>query len=236
MSTIGLVLKKTKRSAYSPFFRAAVSMVASIFCGALLSGILQSKGRDGVQPPEETVVLTGDPQPSAQDLATFFSSTKVAFLGIAESVVPVVLMNPRGNETVFSRLNFRPTEFIKGSAGENSGAGTFDVLRWGGSYVRTAAGVEPVRVAVIAQRIQIGDVYFVAAASVDGYPSLDGRYVLNGDDTLIRLAGGQAQAIVSQSEWVTSVIAKGRAAMTTPGVIPDDATAFLTAVRAAATP
>src|SRR5436190_4002926 len=131
--------------------------------------------------PGEVFQFGGEPQPSERNLAAYFARSPVAFLGTVDSVSAQLLAAPDGTPTVFTRITFRPVEFIKGSA--PTGSGTFDVWRWGGSYRETPNGREPVRPVAVAQRLQPDTRYFVAVTTIPGYPSLDGRFVLNGDDT-----------------------------------------------------
>ena len=203
-----------------------------IACGTLMStaGFV---GQTHEREPGEIVQNVGDPQGSIQNLAVFFAHTKLAFLGAVDNVAPILLPEPDGRDAVFTRMTFKPTEFLKGSPPVGF-VGTLDVWTLGGSYVETSTGRRPFRPARITQGLQPGAVYFVAVATIDGYPSLDGRYVMRGDDSLVRIDGGQATALGWGTDWLTAVIVQGRASMTTPGVVPDDATAFLTAIRRAA--
>src|SRR5206468_980827 len=107
----------------------------------------------------------------------------------------------------------------------------------GGSYVETSTGRQPLRPAHIAQLLEPGSLYFVAVTTIEGYPSLSGRHVLNGNDTLVRIESDRTGVLgETDGTWVAFVIAQGRAAatMSTPGTTVDDATAFLGAVRRAA--
>ena len=180
--------------------------------------------------PGEIVQTTGDPIGSAQDLAVFFARTKLAFIGTFESASPVVIADR--HHSVFTRMIFKPTEFIKGSPPAMP-SGTLEVWRLGGSYVETPTGRQPVRPAGFVRLLQPGGVYFVASNSFDDRPGLEGRYILRGDDSLVRVEGGQAVGVggVYYNDWATAVIRQGRAAMPTPGILPDDAAAFLTAIR-----
>ena len=206
---------------------------AGVWCAILTIGASRVTGQTQERLPGEIIQYTGDKEPSNPDLRVFFATTKLAFLGTIDRIAPVVLAAPDGQETLFTRMTFKPTEFIKGLPPATF-AGTFDVWRWGGSYVETPNGLRPVRPVAVAERLQRDAVYFVAVTTINGYPSLDGRYVLCGDDTLVRVDGEQASALGLEKAWVTAVVAHGRTSMPAPGVLPDDATAFLTAIRRAA--
>ena len=66
-----------------------------------------------------------------------------------------------------------------------------------------------------------------------GYPSLEGRFILKGDDTLITLDGPSARPVSDDDAWCAAVISVGRS-KARPGIFMTDANAFLSAVRDAA--
>jgi hypothetical protein len=136
---------------------------------------------------------------------------------------------------VFTRLRFRPTEFVLGALSV-TGTGLIDVWHLGGTYFQTPTGRQPVRVAQLARRLQRGGQYFVAVSTLEGYPSLAGRYILTGGtDTLVRVDEDRAAVTdIDSAAWLASVIAQGKASTPIPGTIPSDAAAFLRTVRAAA--
>jgi hypothetical protein len=180
------------------------------------------------QVPGEVVVEGGMQLPSSFDLDQFFAHIDLAFVGSADTVAVQFL--GQDHDHPFTRMTFRPTEIIKGSL---SLSNTVDVWTYGGTYVDRPAGREVLNPAGIAREIQKGASYFVPVTHLNT-PQLDGKFVLAGDDALAKIDATQVSALSFFRNWVSAVIANGRAQYTAPGPPPADATLFLNALRSAA--
>ena len=182
-----------------------------------------------VQAPGEVIVEGGTQLPSPTDLSQFFASVDVAFVGIAQSVSVRFLGNDHDHP--YTCMTFRPSEILKGGSALASN-GDVEVWTYGGSYIDSPAGRQPLNPAGIASGIRPGGVYFVAATHLE-VPELVGKRVLAADDALVQIDGPQVRTPYYFKRWLNAVVANGRALFVAPGPPPDDATLFLNALRAA---
>jgi hypothetical protein len=178
------------------------------------------------QQPDEIFVSGGMQMPPPTDLSVFLASTELAFVGRAESVDVTFL--PGVTDRVYTRMTFRPVEFIKGTSPD----GVVAVWELGGSYVETAGGRQARSPATVAQRIEIGGLYFVPTGRMS-IPPVSGLQLLRNGDALVRIDAGALVSMSDRQEWVRAVIAVGQQAMQTPGPPVDERTAFLSALRRA---
>ena len=210
----------------------SVSLVLPLMClyasPALTSGpMAQTRLRN------EVWVNPGAGGAAEEDLTAFVSNLTLAFIGTLEDVSPE-FVDERKTE-LYTRLTFRPTDFIKGVSPSGE-SGTIDVWTYGGTYLETPGGRVPRRPADAAEGLELGASYFVPAARADsrdlfGDSPASNVYVLSGLNALVRIS---KNSLTPAGGWTAVVIAKGRAASSTPGVPLDDVTAFLTALRRAA--
>ena len=212
----------------------SVSLVLTLMClyasPAVTGGSMAQRLRN------EVWVNPGSGGANERDLPAFFANLTLAFIGTLEDVSPEFV--DEGKTELYTRLTFRPTEFLKGVS-TNTPAGTVDVWAYGGTYLETPGGRIPRHPADVAEHLELGASYFVPAGRLDSLPSRElyrdspvrSLYLLTGIDALARIS---KEGVTAQGGWTAVVIAKGRAASSTPGVPLDDVTAFLTALRRAA--
>lgn len=171
-----------------------------------------------------------------RNLGIFFANVTLAFVGTLEDVSPQFV--DESKTELYTRMTFRPTEFIKGVLPTGT-SDTVDVWTPGGTYIDTPAGRRPRRPADVATDIKIGASYFVPAGRLDSLPSraayqsspIRSLYLLAGTDALVRISRG---GLSPSGEWTGIVIAHGKEMSPTPGTLPDDLTAFMNGLRRAA--
>src|SRR5215471_7100985 len=130
------------------------------------------------------IVLGGYEQISPpDDVARFLNQTALAFVGQIESIRMVILPGGDIPPRLFTILTFKSLEVIK-SKGTNGAGELIEVWRYGGTYIKTASGPQPVRPAGITRYLRPGALYFIAATIWD-VPDMEGRYMLGGN-TLVR--------------------------------------------------
>jgi hypothetical protein len=219
---------------YSRFSVTRFATLGTICATIFLIFGLHADRSEARQVPEEITVGTEEQLASNPNLTEFFAQTRLAFLGTFEGFFATFLPGDRRTE-IFTALTFKPVEFLKGRSRPDPSTPALTVWQYGGTYVVTPSGPKVVRPAPITERLASGSLYFVAVGTLDDHPGLTGKYVLRGRDTIVRLDDKEAVALSSNQGWVRAVVAQGRSSMTRPGPSPDDATAFLIAIRRAVT-